>query len=422
MKPIQIFIAENIPQKKVIWYTLQLIAINKRVEVIATESLQCDLQIDQEFPLCLPFYQLLDKMDFSAIRKLAGEDICFYDAKGRPDELASIFYLSNCLQEYNYPDHDHYGRFPLEASYQFKSATLRTNIVQQLIDQFCTKYPAFSYLKDHVRKSTVFLSHDIDFLYKAKNEDGAYALKSGKWLSIPKLLWNHYAGTPDWMNMEDILKLENSRGFHSTFFWLVQKDQLNADYEILDPNVNKLLRSVEAKRGYNGLHKSIGNKKFKEELQKFPLSCIGNRYHFLKCTIPSAWKDVQESGLHLDSSLGFASDYGFRNSYGLPFAPFDLEQQKPFSFIEVPLMLMDRTLFNSRKPLKIIKNEIFDWLDKNLENCVFAINFHNNFFSELTYAGYRQFYTEMLEYFRHHQIQSADPNALIAEFGFTKGF
>jgi len=270
------------------------------------------------------------------------------------------------------------------------------------------------------RKSSFFLTHDIDTIYGAKNQNGDYALKHRLYHRVPGLLWNHYLGTPDWLNMNRIMAMEEVFGFRSTFYWLVHRDKQNADYDMTNPKIISQIKHIEAKGFENGLHKTIGERSFADDIEQMTYASkertLGQRYHFLKFNLPNAWHDIEDAGLKLETSLGYSEDFGFRNSYGLPFMPYSLKQKRVYNLIEVPMNVMDGNFFYQGKTLAQAESLLIDWLDRNKQNAVITINFHNNFFDDMLYAGYDKLYEMLLKYFKEEGLNCATQRSLVEEF------
>jgi hypothetical protein len=402
---LKIHIANDLPGRHIIHYTLQLIAANKGIDFIytpqaAVSELQITNDLSSDLPLCTTFYQNLTDLDFDSI-KIRGKGSCYFHSReGNLDYLASIFYLVNCIQEYGEKKVDKYGRYPYTESIQKKLNFHHQNKVQQLIDELFTTHPVLSKLKTTKRKSSFFLTHDIDTIYGAKNQNGDYALKKHRYHKIPGLIWNHYLGIPNWLNMDKIMSLEEQHGVISTFYWLVHKDKQNADYDLQSALV----------------HKSLRDTSFAEEIDLLGVPVLGQRYHFLKFNLPKAWEELEKAGLKLDTSLGYSEDFGFRNSYGLPFMPFNLKENRVYDLIEVPMTVMDGNFFYQSKTLAQAETALIDWLDKNKENAVITVNFHNNFFDDMLYAGYDKLYITLLKYFKEEGMNCMTQRDLIAEF------
>ncbi|MGZ3885334.1 MAG: hypothetical protein ACXVPD_14415, partial [Bacteroidia bacterium] len=228
-----------------------------------------------------------------------------------------IFYLVNSLGEYKPAKDalDEVGRLKFERSVQFQTGIENNIVLQRLIETY-KNYPVLnSALTLSHHKSYFFLSHDIDSLYGSTLQDGLWALKKGRADVVLKVLFNMLMQKPEWFNIDLIMKTESAHDFKSTFYWLVNKGkidkrQTNSDYDISGKKVVNAIKNVKSNGFENGLHKSISKDTFAEELKKAPFRAIGNRYHYLKFSLPSAYKDIKSAGLKVDASLGFAEHYG----------------------------------------------------------------------------------------------------------------
>jgi hypothetical protein len=84
--------------------------------------------------------------------------------------------------------------------------------------------------------------------------------------------------------------------------------------------------------------------------------------------------------------------------------------------VEVPQILMDRTFYNLNMPIVEAKKKFFDFVEKNKYNCVFTLNFHNNFFTELKYRGYSQLYRDILAGLKELGIEGIMQSEIIEEY------
>ncbi len=66
--------------------------------------------------------------------------------------------------------------------------------------------------------------------------------------------------------------------------------------------------------------------------QGYYLSCLENHYHGL---IDS----LDQAGLKYDISIGYCDSLGFRAGISYPYYPFNLEENKPFSVLEIPTVI-----------------------------------------------------------------------------------
>ncbi|MEX2234772.1 MAG: hypothetical protein WD824_21600 [Cyclobacteriaceae bacterium] len=397
-----------------ITYLLDTWARNQQLEISLTENPDDSitvgaaknnrLRISKGFDLSTP--QALNKSCFIS------------DQNGDPDFLATAFYMLNSLQEYDDKDRDELNRFKFSNSYQYKFKNHKENIVQRCFDEIAR----IAGRTPLIEKTRFFLTHDIDLVNGAVIEDGFNVLKKGRIDLFLQMLFNVAIGRPDWLNMDKIMKIESEYDCKSVFFWIVNKGSINkreknADYSFLAPSIQKQFNAVEDNGFENGIHKSISNETFSQEFEKYGRRPMSNRYHYLKFNLPRAYHDIERAGLKLDASLGFAEEIGFRNSYGLPFNPFNPETRKPFSFVEAPLHVMDRTYFQYKKfSLKEAEKDIFDFFERNRNNCVISVLWHNNFFTSYKFKGYLDLYKKILAYIKENDFETISQTDILKKY------
>jgi len=415
---MKVYIRKNTHYYAITRYVLMLIEKNTSHSFQFTDSeLDSNIIWDHEDPnsmaIAVEFYENLknkrfNKLDFNS-------SILTKDHK--KDIVATIFYMVNCLQELNLDSNaiDSIGRFKYTSSYQFKLGNISENCVQKEIDSLCTLWK----IDSNKSKSTFFISHDIDTIYGSFLQDGFWALKNMKLGVILNLIIWEFTQKQHWKNIDRIIKINSEYDIRSTFFWLVNRgiglqNIKNADYEIL--NEKGLVSKVAEAQFVNGLHKSCSEMSLDEELKKGELETSFNRYHFLKFSTQIDWPKISDSQINFDGSLGFAEHYGFRNSYGKAFQPFDFENNKPFNFIEAPLHFMDSTF---HKYMKLPNNEIpkiiIDFYEKNPTNCNFSLLWHNTYFTDYKYGSFLQVYKKIMGYIYENKIECESPNDLITK-------
>lgn len=337
-----------------------------------------------------------------------------------------IFYLINSFNEYNQGNEsfDNLGRFKFDNSI-LKNEGIDNNLVLKLIKTTIIEHELlkqFFNIKNH--NSFFYLSHDIDSVYGSLTQDGLWAIKNKRMDVLLTLFFNVVISKPHWLNFDLIMKTESEYDFKSTFYWLVNKGkidsrQTNSDYSIFSNKIINSIKSIENNGFENGLHKSISNETFNSEISKMPVDIIGNRYHYLKFNVPNAYDKIEEAGLKLDASLGFAEHYGFRNGYGYPFHPFNVNKGKPYSFLEVPLNIMDGTFQRYMQiPTNKTADTIIDFLEKNKQNALLSILWHNTFFSNYKYHGYLEEYKKILTYLYEMKFQNINQRSIIKDFSW----
>ncbi len=402
-------------------YVLKIMEKNQNYSFVYVESVENatiiwdHLNLESQ-PIHLAFYDTLknykDKLShvfqFNSVPAIINE-------KGQKDVIATIFYMINCLQEFN-PGEDHldkFGRFKFESSYQFRFNNIEENLVQQEIDSFFREFR----IKGANEKSSFFISHDVDALYGSLVQDGFWALKKMRIDIILRLIVNELVRKPHWKNIDKIIKLNNEYDIRSTFFWLVNQGIGTNNIKNADYNLKKEKNIIDMVHGagfFCGLHKSCMDMSIDEELQEGELNTKYNRYHFLNFSTYPDWAKISESEIQLDCSLGFAERYGFRNSYGRSFQPFNFENNRPYDFIETPLTFMDTTLYRYMKQsADKIGDIIINFFEKNKYNCHHSLLWHNTGFTNYKYGFLLKEYKKVMGYLYETKIAAITPDGII---------
>lgn len=418
---MNIFIKNSSDYYAPIRYVLKLIEKNRNVKFHFTESAENaaiiwdDRDVKSEY-IDLSFYENLINKPASLKHSLVlDSSLKIKNEVGKRDLIATIFYMVNCLQELIPDDEelDSFGRFKYTSSYQSEYNTIEENSVENLIDDFCEKHE----IKGVKTKSTFFISHDIDTIYGSFLQDGLWALKNMRIDLVLKLILFELSKNPHWKNIDQIIKLNNDYNIRSTFFWLVNKGKglqgiKNADYTI--SKVQDLVDKVNLSGNVNGLHKSCSEMSINDELKKGNLKTTYNRYHFLNFLPHKDWRKISDSKLNFDCSLGFAERYGFRNSYGKAFQPFDIERAQPYDFIEAPLNFMDGTFHRYMKiPTDLIGKIVIDFYEENPLNCDFSLLWHNTYFTNYKYNSFLKEYKRIASFIYENKIECVGPKELI---------
>lgn len=226
----------------------------------------------------------------------------------------------------------------------------------------------------------------------------------------------HALGMPHWGTMEAIAELHKRYGFSSTFFWIPVegRDGLdgirNADYRADSPKIRQLMERVEAAGFRNGMHKAASALSLAEQALRVGRPVSANRNHYLRTRLPGHFDEMETAGLALDCSLGFAERIGFRTGYGLPFAPYNLKERRPYRFQVQPLHLMDVTLhqYMGLAPDQMLPT-ITRFLHRHRMGCTLSILWHNNYLlSDGAYAQYRPVYEGILQWLEEQGWESTN--------------
>ncbi|KAA9345807.1 polysaccharide deacetylase family protein [Adhaeribacter soli] len=316
------------------------------------------------------------------------------------DLIASAFYFLSGWQEFYSKERDRFNRFPFQASLQYKHQFVTVPVVNYyfgILKTALEKAYGISLKKYENAPTgfTTFLSHDVDRLESAWKVEGLKQAQKGNYFRTAQLVIQKALEQDHWHNLKTVAGTVKKYGATSTFFWLAQPGKYNghpnADYDIRHPKYQKLIKELAAAGFENSVHGSFGSSEnsdqLKAEAAKLNPSVKGNRFHYLCFDPEKTPQALTSADLHYDSTLGFAEHFGFRNAYCFPFRLFDFINLKPYPFLEIPLHLMDATLWHPNY-MQILPEQVLETIRPMLQEIqkfggVFGLLWHNENFSEL---------------------------------------
>jgi hypothetical protein len=149
-------------------------------------------------------------------------------------------------------------------------------------------------------------------------------------------------------NIALVARLERERGIHSSYFFLTS----NYDLGSMAAQLTKLERE-----GWEvGLHGGVGThnspETMREDIARFAKALghgpSGVREHLLQFDYAKTWQIMEEAGLVYDTTVGTRDSLGFRTGLCVPFHP-PAKDWTPMKLLEIPLVLMDTTLWGYLK-------------------------------------------------------------------------
>ena len=118
--------------------------------------------------------------------------------------------------------------------------------------------------------------------------------------------------------------------------------------------------------------------------------------HFLRFAVPHTWRLLAELGFKYDTTFGYPDMPGFRNGMCHPFKPYDLCMKKEIDILEIPLIVMDSSLF--KMPIgeawMVIKG-LIEITEKN--KGIITILWHNSTFDEIFCGQWTKLYEKILQ-------------------------
>jgi peptidoglycan/xylan/chitin deacetylase (PgdA/CDA1 family) len=222
------------------------------------------------------------------------------------------------------------------------------------------------------KKCVLVLSHDVDnpidpsnvchrlwFAVKAarahKGRDAINCLRDGVHAFVRKL-----GGCADRYDLfDDILRLEDSYGFRSSFFFspvtYLEGHRLDVVYDVSTPRFRSIMRDLVAENWEVGLHISYNAHQVdgqiareRARLEQLAGSRVrGSRHHYWHMGNPF-WNTLEQhdvAGLEYDSSLAFNDAPGYRLGIAYPFRPWNPLSQRAVATLQIPTVLMDGSYF-----------------------------------------------------------------------------
>ena len=254
-------------------------------------------------------------------------------------------------EEYTPLTLDQYGRFPYYLS-KYRNI-LEPEVSKFLIENSLkVEYPEGN-------NFAVCLTHDIDAVYipnwSIMFSATKLLLTQHQIKSVFKMLFNkiNKKWNP-WWNFKDIMSLEEKYGAKSSFYFLtLDKEDLDFNFKIedLECEIGDIVDNgweVGLHGGHNVYNNLDEIKKEKERLEGvLGKKVIGYRNHYLRFKVPDTWELLSKAGFGYDTTFGYADMVGFRNGMCHPFKPFNLNTNKDIDILEIPLTIMDYTLFSN---------------------------------------------------------------------------
>ena len=304
---------------------------------------------------------------------------------------------------------DGHGRFPALASIAVKEDFLHRPIVDEYGFAFeqalkCL-IPRWSAERKPLR---VKLSHDVDVVgipFSLRSAVGHALQRRRPRATVQDFLSLVTYRKPVYLeSLAQFAQLSADHALDSAFYWKASPASKNdSGY---DPAGAKIMNTITwlKERGFeNGVHPGYETFQSPENLRAEVgklRECIGSdelggRQHYLRW-LPETWRHWEACGLAYDSSVGFAEQIGFRAGTCIPYHPWLLQENREASLLEIPLLVMDRTLAYY---MKLSPQESFVRVMNCVEKCravggVFTMLWHNE---ALFDSAYGDLYSRLLE-------------------------
>ncbi len=224
------------------------------------------------------------------------------------------------------------------------------------------------------------------------------------WPCIKRILRPIFRPIDPIRQFHSIRSIQSKHGWKSTFYLLEDKKwaRLGGRFNWEDAqfkDISQFLLQDDCELGIHGSaysHMDLDWWKTKcDRFEKlYGMPCAGSRNHYLSLAVPETWSAQNAAGLRYDSTFGYPNRLGAPGSFCFPFKVPNTE------LIELPLTIMDVTLFrylglNAEQALETSKNEINK---VTAMGGLVSILWHNNFFEEEEYQDWETTYEAILDW------------------------
>jgi peptidoglycan/xylan/chitin deacetylase (PgdA/CDA1 family) len=297
-----------------------------------------------------------------------------YKITSNADLIASSFYMLSRYEEVVAPARDRFDRFPATASLAVRAGFLDRPIVNQMMlllrewinrvldDRNLPELPSCLYPEG--KAFAVSLSHDVDRVRRHPRQAITALLRDSKARRVGTGLARFTRAMRDvlakrdlYWTIQTLLEEEEKHGIKSAFYFTTGHHAFHDPfYALSEPGIRSAVSDIQAVGNEIGLHgsfDSFSDARMLRQQRKQLEAIIGNsvagvRQHYLRFQVPTTWRTQVESGLRYDTTMGYADYPGFRAGFCFPFRPFDLLENRTLDLWELPLIVMDGTLYQYR--------------------------------------------------------------------------
>lgn len=200
----------------------------------------------------------------------------------------------------------------------------------------------------------------------------------------------------------------NSSKINSKYLYVLSggKTRYENFFDINDPKIKSLVQNAVEQGYVIGIHPSYmaGENKQMTETELKSLEKISNlkiedsRQHFLRYFIPKTGEILEQLNLKTDSSFGYRNLIGFRCGTGFPYKMYNFNQEKPYNFVEIPMVVMDMALIHCfGRDTKVICRHLDSFISRNKNFTLITFNFHNSTFDPtlMDASEFRKYYISL---------------------------
>ena len=335
------------------------------------------------------------------------------------DLVSATFLLLSRWEESVTPQRDDRGRVPSGASLAARQGFLD----RPVLDQWALVLRAWlstgeSGFNPAPTGFQVKLSHDVDapLRYDRAAALALYPLgavrRGGPSSGLREMATGmrslrDWRADPYYRGMRHLMAVSEANGLKSAFYFKTSdRGPLDTGYNLAVEPYRSILAEVVDRGHEVGFHPGFDAfdhpDVFAEEKRRLDVvlghSRYGGRHHHLRFSAPETWAIWEAHGLSYDSTVGYSDAPGFRCGTCHPFPVFDFVADRPLELVEVPLVVMETTLFSYMHLPALQAQEMILTLAERCREVggVFTLLWHNSSFHG-SYAGWADIYQPVVE-------------------------
>lgn len=285
----------------------------------------------------------------------------FFETNGTVpfDLFGAIFFLLSRVEEYTSDKRDVHNRFSAEFSI-FKTDFIQRPIIDEWLLALRKEFPIGASLTFAERQFKWINTYDIDVAYAYRFRTLKHVIAAagrnllrGDFKSFFTRFAVLFGNEKDPYDTYDLQKVISEKYADETiyFFLLGDRSKYDRNLPYTTDGMKALIQSTESFARI-GIHPSYisGEKLGQLSVEINRLSNIASkeikasRQHFLRINMPTTFRNLIDSGISQDYSLGYADMPGFRSGTCTPHYFFDLERKLKTNLRIFPLVLMEGSL------------------------------------------------------------------------------
>lgn len=293
------------------------------------------------------------------------------DAHLALDVFGFCFFMLSRYEEVAAPVRDRHGRFPSTKTIARRQQFLLEPVVDHYVEVlFAAMQAVWPGLERSKRHGTVVVSCDVDEPYERW-------IRNRRWLTVGvagalvarrsvtaarnrivnyrKSIRGDYTKDKSWTfdwYFDTCEKAGRAVVFY--FFGRVTGALIDAVYDLREPRISDLLKTIDRRGHRIGLHGSFSSYKSTEILtrERANLQAVcselgitgdidANRQHYLRFEVETTPQCLEAAGFATDSSGGYAEFAGFRFGTSRSFKMWSFAHGRPLKLRQLPLVVMD---------------------------------------------------------------------------------